>query len=472
MLNHDELERRHQESLALLRRFTDHGVRYVQMEMPDVNGTVRGKIVPLKKALAAYGTGISTGLVAARSGDELVATPFTSIETGLPKMVALADYATLQRWPWRPEMAAVLCDLVMEDGTPCPIDARHLLKRFLKVYEKERLEVRAAFEFEVCLFHGDPELLRQQRYRELRPFGRGWDFYSLTRFPSFDSLAVTFMDRMAALGVQVEAFHTELGHGMLEFTLAHEPALKAADDATRAKLHMKQLCEELGLVASFMPVIHLGTGDSACGLHHNVSVWRDGMNALWDGQTGGLSRLGRQLAAGMIETMPDFHLVFRPWINSYRRMDRWLFSPEDASWAVDNHSVALRVVHGAYPEKLTRLEHRVCGTDINPYLTLAVILWSGRYGIENGLDPGPYAERDLRKDSRFKPLARRLPESIAAFKESPRVRDCLGPLFVEHFAKLKEEEWSDFAAWAGENKIDAEAPAITDWEFKHYFVWV
>lgn len=472
MLDHDQLERRTEESAALLRRFGDEGVRFAQMEMPDINGTVRGKIVPLKKALAPYGTGISTGMVAARSADELVATPFSSVEAGLPKMVALPDYATLKRWSWRPDMAAILCALVMEDGRPCPMDARHILKSVARWYEDRGLEPRVAYEIEVYVYEADDTLLREKRYRELKTFGRGWDFYSITRFPSFEGLAKTFMERMASLEIEVEAVHTELGHGMLEFTLAPQPALRAADEAVRAKLYFKQLCDEFGLVASFMSVINLGTGDSASGCHHNFSLWREGRNALWDANSGGLSPLARKVAAGVLATMPDFHLVFRPWVNSYRRMDRWLFSPENASWAVDNHSVALRVVHGAYPEKLTRLEHRVSGTDINPYLTLAAILLGGRYGIDNDLDPGCYSETDPALDPRFKPLARSYPESIAAFKSSALVRALLGDAFTDHYAVLKEDEWRDFSTWARNNGVDPAAPAVTDWEFLHYFIWV
>lgn len=472
MLDHERLTQRAEESAALLRRFGEEGVRFAQMEMPDVNGTVRGKIVPLKKALAPYGSGISTGMVAARSGDELVETPFTSVEAGLPKMVALPDYGTLRRWSWRPEMAAILCDLVMEDGEPCPMDARQMLKGVAGWYEGRGLEARAAFEFEVCVYEADDGLLREKRYRELKTFGRGWDFYSITRFPSFENLAKTFMDRMASVDVEVEAVHTELGHGMLEFTLAPQPALKAADDAVRAKLYFKQLCAELDLVASFMPVINLGTGDSASGCHHNFSLWREGRNALWDAASGGLSPLAQKVVAGVLATMPDLHLVFRPWVNSYRRMDRWLFSPENASWAIDNHSVALRVVHGAYPEKLTRLEHRVSGTDINPYLTLAAILLGGRYGLENDLEPVAYATADPVSDPRFKPLARSYPETIAAFKGSTLVRALLGDGFVDHYALLKEEEWRDFSGWARANNVDSEAAVVTDWEFAHYFIWV
>ena len=258
---------------------------------------------------------------------------------------------------------------------------------------------------------------------------------------------------------------------MYEFTLAPKPVLQAADDAIRAKLYFKQLCIERGLVASFMPVIHLGTPDSATGAHHNLSLWRDGKNALWDAEGGGLSELGRHFAGGVLESMPDFHVLFRPWINSYRRMDRWLFSPENASWALDNHSAALRIVHGAYPAKLTRMEHRVAGCDVNFHLTLAAILLGGLHGLSGEIDPGPYPEPDKIDDPRFPKLARSLDVAAAAFKASTLARAIFGDAFVDHFAQLKQDEWRDFTDWAAKNDIDSAAHVVTDWEFEHYFVW-
>lgn len=471
MLDDALIKVRSGESARLLEAMSGEGVRFAQMEIPDINGMMRGKIVWLKKALAAYGTGLSTGVMAFRSADELSETAFTSVEAGLPKMLALPDYATLTRQPWKGDTAAIICDLVMEDGSPCPMHGRQMLKTAITRLDALGLEARATIEFEVYIYQADDDRIRNKRFRELKTFGRDWDCYSIARDPSFEPLAKEFFDRMAGVGVEVEAFHTELGHGMYEFMLAPKPVLEAADDAARAKLYFKQLCIERGLVATFMPVIHIGTGDSATGSHHNLSLWRDGENALWDAEAGELSRLGRHFAGGILDTLPDFHVLFRPWVNSYRRMDRWLFTPESASWALDNHSAALRIVHGAYPAKLTRMEHRVSGGDVNYHMTLAAILLGGLHGLENEIDPGPYPEPDKIDDPRFPRLTRNLADAAAVFKSSDRARATFGDAFVDHFAQLKEDEWRDFTDWAARNDVDPTAHAVTDWEFEHYFVW-
>jgi tetratricopeptide (TPR) repeat protein len=306
MFSPDALRQRSAEATKVTRDLTEQGVEFVQIEIPDLNGTVRGKLAGVEKGLSPAGTAVSTLTVSFRSHDEVSLTPFSNYENAFPKMLAVPDLSTAVRWPFRPDMGAVLCDFFMEDGTPCPMDARQILKRVVERYRELDLEPRAAVEYEFYVYEADDALLRENRYRELKTFGRGWDCYSVARFPTFENLGKEFITRMKGVNVDVEAFHTELGHGMLEFALAHQPAVKAADDAVRAKLYFKQLCAERDLVATFMPVIHVGTGDSSSGAHHHISLWRDGKNLSWDPDRKTLDPLTRKLAAGMMETMPDF----------------------------------------------------------------------------------------------------------------------------------------------------------------------
>ncbi|MFL0294863.1 hypothetical protein ACJH6J_28040 [Mycobacterium sp. SMC-18] len=349
---------RKMECEASLARLSESGARFAQMEFSDINGVFRGKLTTLEKGLSTSGTGVSTLMMSARSGDEIVLTEWSDFSNGFPKMVAVADPGTATEWPWNPEIAGVLCDLFMEDGSPCPLDGRQMLRRIASEYADLGIEARAALEWEFYLYEVDDALMREKRYRELKTFGRGLDFYSVTRTPSFAPLAIEFLSRTKSVDIDVEVFHTEYGHGMYEYTCGHETALKAADDAVRSKAYLRQLCDELSVVPTFMPALHRGTNDSANGCHHNVSLWRDGRNAFWDPQTEQLTEIGRWFAGGVLATMSDFHLVMRPWVNSYRRFDHQAWNPVDASWGLDNHAVALRLVHGSVPAKHTRFEHR------------------------------------------------------------------------------------------------------------------
>ncbi|MGA5546206.1 glutamine synthetase family protein [Mycobacterium sp. NPDC051198] len=452
-------------------RLAQTGARFGQMEFSDINGVFRGKLTTLDKALAPGGTGISTLVMSARSGDVVVLTEWSDFANGFPKMVAVADPDTAVEWPWKPNTAGVLCDLYMEDGSECILDGRHMLRRIAAEYASEGLEPRAAIEWEFYLYEVDDALMRAKRFRELQPFGRGLDYYSVTRDPSFVPLATEFLDRAHSIGIDVEVFHTEYGHGMYEYTCGHAPLLKSADDAIRSKAYLRQLCADHGVVPTFMAALHQGTDDSHNGCHHNVSVWRDGQNMFWNEESGGVSQLGHWFAGGVLATMPDFHLVMRPWVNSYRRFDRLDWNPVDASWGLDNHAVALRVVHGAVPRKHARFEHRVPSPDVNPYLSLAAVFWGGLYGIRNRIEPPEMCAGDPVGAGRYAALPATLPDSIRAFSESPLARECFGDKFVDQYSRLKDDEWNAYTHWCEEEGIDPAGPAITDWEFQQYFNW-
>lgn len=456
---------------SLQKKLAEKGYRFIQMEMPDINGYMRGKIATLRKGLSPSGTGMSTLTVSLRSGDMPVMTPWSCYENGFPKMTAVPDYDTVVKQSWKGDTAGVLCDFYMDDGTPCPMDTRLMLKRVLAEYEKLGLEPRVAMEYEFYVFEADAELIRAGNVRALKPFGLGWDAYAIARVPSWEPLAKEFMTRMEQVGIDVEVFHTELGHGMLEYTFHHEEALKAADGAARAKLYFKQLCAERGLVPTFMTSPFVGTGDSNSGCHLNISLWKKGKNACWDAKKKGVTELGKQFVGGVLETMPAFNLIYRPWVNSFRRMDRLSWNPENASWGLDNHTTGIRVVHGSDPEKHTRFEHRAPGSDVNPYLTIASVLLGGLHGIRQKLDPGPYSEGDAMLDERCAKLPHSLLESTEVFKSSALARTLLGADFVEHFAAMKTEEWAEFDAWTKDKKVEFPGTGVTDWEYDRYLMW-
>ncbi len=471
MFSAAEIGGRERKAAAIRKKLAEKGYRFVQMEMPDINGYVRGKIATLDKGLSASGTGMSTLAVSLRSGDMPVMTPWSCYENGFPKMTAVPDYDTVVEQPWKGDTAAVLCDYYLDDGSPCPMDARLMLKAAVAEYAKVGLEPRVAMEYEFYVFEADPELIRAGNLRALKPYGLGWDAYAIARVPSWEPLAKEFMTRMDQVGVDVEAFHTELGHGMLEYTFHHEGALKAADDAARAKLYFKQLCAERGLIPTYMTSPFAGTGDSNSGCHLNISLWKKGTNVCWDPKTRGVSGIGKHFIGGVLETMPAFNLIYRPWVNSYRRMDRLSWNPENASWGLDNHTTGIRVVHGSNPEKYTRFEHRAPGSDVNPYLTIASVLLGGLHGIREELDPGPYSEGDAMLDQRCARLPHSLAEATDAFRDSDLARRLMGQDFVNHLAAMKTEEWAEFQAWTKEKMVDFPGTGVTDWEYDRYLMW-
>ena len=351
------------------------------------------------------------------------------------------------------------------------MDPRHILKKVLAHYEALGITPKATLEYEFYIFQDDAALLDQKRFSELVPFGRTWDFYSVSRSPHFGDLARAFLGRMEDVGIDIDAFHTEYGHGMYEYAHGVADPLTAADAAVRGKLYFKQLCIEHGLFATYMAHPGIRPDNSSSGAHHNVSIWRDGTNLMWDGN-GGLTQIARHFAAGVLKSLPDLHLIFRPWVNSYRRMNRLSWSPENASWGLDNHSAAVRVVHGAVPSKHSRLEHRVAGADVNPYLTLAAILLAGLAGIEQQLEPPPYSVGDAGVDLEAPALSASLEASIIRFRDSALAQELFGEQFVEHFALVKQSEWDAFAEWSASSPSYAWEQGVSEWEWERYLCWV
>src|SRR6266536_2378756 len=268
-------------------RLREQGVRVIQMEMPDINGAVRGKVAGIAKGLGATGTGVSTLVMSFRGGEEITLSPWSSFDNGFPKFSAVADLGTVVRLPWRPDTAAVLCDFVMNDGSACPMDGRAILRRAID------------------------ELMRAGRFRDLKSLGRNLHCYTLTNLPSFIPLASAFLARMESVGIPVEAFHSEYGHGQYEYTCAPADPLTAADWAVRSKTYLRELAAEHGLLTTWMAALHTDSLDSKNGCHVNVSLERDGRNAFWDACRGRLSELAGHAGAGILDTMSDFHLFFR-----------------------------------------------------------------------------------------------------------------------------------------------------------------
>ncbi len=154
-------------------------------------------------------------------------------------------------------------------------------------------------------------------------------------------------------------------------------------------------------------------------------------------------------------------------------MDRLSWAPEDTSWGPDNHAVALRVVHGSMPEKMTRLEHRAPGPDVNPYLSLAAMFGGGLKGIREELEPPAYAVGDPIENGNFTRLPKTLEASVEAMRGvGRRAVELLGDQLVDHLVNVHAEEAAEFAAWTEEHGVDPALDApVTQWEYEQYFAW-
>jgi glutamine synthetase len=423
------------------------GARVVQLEVPDLDGGLRAKLVSAEKALSPAGAAMCTIMFGLTQADDVYESPVASSDNGFPDLVMRPDLATARPLPWCEATAAVLCDLYGPDGALYPVAPRTVLKTVVGRCADLGFEARFAAEWELCVVHQGDDAV---------PLGRTMNAYSLLRLRELRPLAQAFFERMDAVGIPIESVHTELGHGMLEFAIAHAPVLEAADHAARAKAYLKELCGEMGLVATFMPKWRTGAPTSGC--HFHQSLWRDGENAFWSADEG-LSPLARHYLAGQLATMADVSALFNPSVNAYRRLQPGTWTPATASWGVDNRTAAIRAIAGS--PKGARLEHRRAGADVNPYLAIAAMLAGGLHGIAEKLEaPGP-ATSDAFADSRFQRLPTTLDDAVDALRGSPVAASLLGREFVDHYLLSREVELRLWHEW--------EADQVTEWEHRRYF---
>ena len=457
----------------LIDKLRDAGARFSQLEHTDQNGIVRGKIGSLEEA--ETGGAMSNLIFCTRSDEDIVMTPFAQLEVGFEKYTVVPDHDTLFQMPWRPDTVAVIGDMVYNDGSPCLFDPRQILKAVVRKYEELGYTIKVGAEFEFRLLENDDDLQRNFKVRDLKSVGRNRYAYSLRRTPNLRPFVSQLFARMEAAGAPLEVFHTEYAQGMYEVSFEPNSAIGAADGLARLKTYLPELADEYGYHTTNMVALDREATDTSTGVHLNISIQdSDGNNAFWDQDKSALSELGTHFGAGVVDTMGDAHVIFRPWINSYRRFDPDAFCPVHQAWAQKSHLISLRLVHGLKPEKYTRWEHRVSGTDTCQYLVLAAILLGGLYGIENKLDLPMEGTMDRLEDPDLPMLSNSLELATETFKNSARMREFFGDEFVEHFAQIREEEIAVYEAWKKENNIESDPndTTVTDWEYRHYYDWL
>jgi len=455
-------ERRDQ-LIALKDGLAADGAEFMNVHSAEMNGVFRTKTTPLK---LSYDGDALNGILfcvghadGAPVGEAVFAGPISNTENGFPNIMALVDPASVRHHGWSPRFASVITDAFRLDGTPCPIDPRWAVRRQEARARALGYEPMFAAEYEFGIFHADHDLMRAGRYRELKPWGSSYINYDLTRSGDYQDFVAEYMTRMRSIGITVASMVTEYGHGMYEIALGPKPALEAADDAVRAKLHLKELCAERGLVATFMTRFQPPGKESACGAHHHQSLWKDGANAFAAGPNE-LTPLARHYLGGLLAFLPESHALFRPTINAYRRFERLAWSPENVSWGFENRAAAIRAI--TTPSAgAARFEHRVPGADVNPYLTIAAMLAAGLDGIEQAIEP-PAASPGVPASETHRELPRTLEASLALFRSSDFVARALGPELQAQYVLSREFELEAYDVWS--------RGQITDFEFQRYFL--
>lgn len=375
---------------------------------------------------------------------------FANWELGYGDFHILPDLATLRRLSWQDRTALVHCDVDHVDLAP-----RSILKRQAALAAKAGYEAMAASELEYYIFRDTYRDAARKDYRSLEPLGWYLEDYNILQGTREEFYTASVRRHLKASGIAVENSKGEWGLGQHEINVRYGPILQMADDHTLYKQCLKEVAEQCGVSVTFMAKQAAGQAGSGCHVH--LSLRKGGRNAFAGNKKLGPvsgSDIFRWFLGGWLAHVPEFMVFYAPTINSYKRFEDLSWAPTRLAWSHDNRTAGFRVVgHG---ESL-RIECRIPGADINPYLVFAAALASGLDGIANRIEPPPVFEGDVYAARSLPRVPYSLAEAIGRFESSEFVKTALGAPVAAHYAHFYRSEQRAYDR------------AVTDWERRRYF---
>jgi glutamine synthetase len=364
------------------------------------------------------------------------------------------DLDTLRPVPWLDGTAMVLCDILdHHDHAPVPHDPRAMLKAQVARAEAMGLAPVMATELEFFLFDKSLDEIRAGGFRDLTPLGKYNEDYHIFATTKEEKILRPVRNHLAAAGIPVEGTKGEAEAGQEELNIRYADALACADHHTIAKHAVKEIAWQHGHAASFLSKLAPGRVGSSSHVHQ--SLWRDGAPAFFDPQAElCMSALMRAYLAGLIAYAADYTFFLAPYVNSYKRFAKGTFAPTRTAWSVDNRTAAFRLCGDGTPG--VRVECRIGGSDLNPYLAQAAMLAAGLKGIEERLDLAPPMSGDI-YDSDGEEVPRSLREATETLRGSAMLRAAFGDGVVDHYTRCAEWEQEEFDR------------AVTDWEIARGF---
>ncbi|WP_020653976.1 glutamine synthetase family protein [Massilia niastensis] len=434
-----------------------HNIHEVECVIADMTGIARGKILPKDLFLDGEHMRLPKSvLLNTVNGEQPNNSPYVGSTD--PDMICVPDPATIRVVPWASErVALVIHDCQEFDGTPVELAPRSVLRRVLALYAARGWRPVVAPEMEFYL------VARNTNPHEplVPPMGRtgmtelGRQSYSIDAVNDFDPffLELSAFCKQHELGV--ETLIHEAGAGQMEINFAHGDALELADRVFLFKRAVRETALRHGIFATFMAKPMETEPGSAMHVHQSVVDAITGRN-IFSKEDGGPSELFFSYIAGLEKYVPPALLMFAPHVNSYRRLSRFQSAPTNVHWGYDNRTCGIRVPNSS-PES-RRVENRVPGVDVNPYLAMAATLSCGLLGMIEALtpsEPTPDSAEHVHDD-----LPRNLEDAILRMRQCPQLANMLGELFVQAFCEVKELEFATFSR------------VISSWEREHLMLLV
>ncbi|MCX4386070.1 glutamine synthetase family protein [Micromonospora peucetia] len=377
----------------------------------------------------------------------------SSWERGYGDFAMVPDLDTLRRVPWQPGSALLLADLAWLDGAgPVVASPRQILRRQLDRLTAHGLTAYAGTELEFVLFRDSYEDAWRRGYRDLTPANQYNVDYSLLGTARVEPLLRRIRREMAGAGLTPESAKGECNLGQHEIAFRYDEAVACADHHVIYKNGAKEIAAQEGMSITFMAKPNAREGNS-CHIHFSLRD-ADGRSAMLGDGPAQLSVTGRRVLAGLLATMREFSLLFAPNINSYKRYQPGSFAPTALRWGTDNRTCALRLVgHG----QGMRVENRVPGADVNPYLAIAALVAGAVHGIERELELGGECTGNAYDDPDAERVPGTLRDALALWESSTVAAEAFGDEVLAHYANQARIELTAYDA------------AVTDWELTRGF---
>lgn len=419
------------------------GIEDIECITPDQAGVARGKMMPSKKFTSNTSLALPSAVF------------MTTISGGYPEdgngfhypeddgdLKLLPDLSTLTVVPWEEDpTAAVICDLVHQDGRSVEFTPRNVLKRVLAAYDERGLKPVVAPEIEFYLVRKNPDPdypLTPPVGRSGRPIGGGAG-YSIAGVNEFDELIDDIYHFSERQGLEIDTLIHEEGAGQLEINLRHGNPIELADQVFMFKRTIREAALKHEIYATFMAKPIQGQPGSAMHIHQSVVDKKTGRN-IFSAEDGSETDAFFHFIGGMQKHVPNALVMFAPYVNSYRRLTQQASAPVNNKWGYDNRTTAFRVPRSDPAAR--RVENRIPSSDANPYLALAASLACGLIGMNNKIKAEPPVLTTANADEID--LPRGLLEAVGLFEDDTELGAILGKSFAATYTAIKRAEFETF----------------------------
>ncbi|MDP0927861.1 glutamine synthetase family protein [Paracoccus onubensis] len=428
-------------------------VKTIRVAAADLNGVARGKRMPARFAqkLMEEGTKFPYSVLNLDIwGEDIDDSPLV-FESGDPDGLLLPTERGFLPMPWLDAPTAILpLWMFHPDGSPYAGDPRQALARVVERYKAAGLVPVVATELEFFLIDDSGRQLRVAPSPRSGKRRTGGEVLSLRALDAFDQFFSALYDACEMMDIPADTSISEAGPGQFEINLMHQAdPMKAADDTWLFKMLVKGVARSYGFAASFMAKPYDAWPGSGMHMHFSI-LTGDGRNIFDDGGEAGTDQL-RHAVAGCLRAMPGSTLLFAPHENSYDRLVPNAHAPTGIGWAYENRTAAIRIPSS--PPKARRIEHRVAGGDVNPYLTVAAILGAALNGIEDRIEP-PRPFKGNAYDKQLEQLPGDWGAAIEAFDKCDDIRRIFPDHLIENYLMTKRQELHYMAELTDEETVE------------------